>query len=173
MDAVTVFVWIVKVAVALPAGTVTLGGSGNVASAVLLLDRLIVTPSAGATLVRVTVPVALLPPPIVAGFRLTADNATGLTVSVADRLVLLNDAETLAWAAVVRPAVLTGKVAEVFPAATVTLEGTVATTVSLLDSATTTPLCGAAKSRVTVPVADTPPLTVVGFKETDATAVGP
>ena len=56
----------------------------------------------------------------------------------------------------------TGKVAEVFPAATVTLAPTVATLVFELLSVKTAPPVGAAALRVTVPVEEEPPVTLVG-----------
>src|SRR6266850_3110214 len=58
--------------------------------------------------------------------------------------------------------VLTGKVALVAPAGTVTLPGTVAAEL-LLDSVTCVPPPGAGPSSVTVPVELLPPVTVVGF----------
>jgi len=59
--------------------------------------------------------------------------------------------------------VLTVNVALVAPATTVTLEGTLAATVLLLESATCAP-AGAAPLNVTVPVEDcVPPITLVGF----------
>jgi hypothetical protein len=61
---------------------------------------------------------------------------------------------------------VTGKVAEVAPAATVTLVGTVAAEVLLLASVTTAPPAGAAALKVTVPVDPTLPVTLVGFNET-------
>lgn len=60
--------------------------------------------------------------------------------------------------------VLTVKFALVFPADTVTLDGTVATEVLLLESVTTAPPEGAAAVRVTVPVELFPPLTLVGLR---------
>jgi len=60
--------------------------------------------------------------------------------------------------------VLTVKVALVDPAAIVTLEGTVATDVSLLESVACAPPDGAGPLRVTVPVEESPPVTVVGFR---------
>src|SRR5258708_38710248 len=60
--------------------------------------------------------------------------------------------------------VLTVNVALVAPAATVTLDGTLAAVVLLLESATTAPPDGAAPLNVTVPVEDcVPPITLVGF----------
>jgi hypothetical protein len=60
--------------------------------------------------------------------------------------------------------VFTVKLALVCPAATVTLEGTVATDVLPLWSVTTAPPEGAAALRVTVPVELFPPLTLVGLR---------
>ena len=59
--------------------------------------------------------------------------------------------------------VVTVKVALVAPAATVTLAGTLATAVLLLDSVTTAPPLGAAPLRVTVPCEELPPVTLLGF----------
>jgi hypothetical protein len=59
--------------------------------------------------------------------------------------------------------VATWKVALVPPPATVTLAGTVATDVLLLDSETAAPPLGAGPLRVTRPVDGTPPLTLVGL----------
>jgi hypothetical protein len=58
--------------------------------------------------------------------------------------------------------VVTVKDPFVAPAASVTLAGTVAAAVLLLESATTAPLGGALPVSVTVPVALAPPVTVVG-----------
>src|SRR5689334_25171576 len=63
--------------------------------------------------------------------------------------------------------VLTVNVALVAPAATVTLEGTLATVVLLLESATCAPPAGAAPLNVTVPVEEFPPVTLVGFSESE------
>ena len=59
--------------------------------------------------------------------------------------------------------VATGNLALLAPAGTVTLAGTVATDVLLLDSVTTAPPLGAAPLSVTRPVDGTPPLTLVGL----------
>jgi hypothetical protein len=62
---------------------------------------------------------------------------------------------------------VTVNVAVVAFAATVTLAGTVAAAVLLLDSVTTAPAAGAGPFNVTVPVDGVPPITVVGLKLTE------
>jgi len=59
--------------------------------------------------------------------------------------------------------VLTVKVALLAPAATVTLEGTLAAVVLLLESVTCAPPVGAGPLSVTVPVDEFPPVTLVGL----------
>jgi hypothetical protein len=59
--------------------------------------------------------------------------------------------------------VFTGKVALVAPAAMVTLGGTWATPVLLLERTTWAPAAGAGPLSVTVPVEELPPVTVEGF----------
>ena len=66
--------------------------------------------------------------------------------------------------------VVTVNVAEVAPAATVRLGGVAATAVLLLDSETTAPFTGAGLLSVTVPVADVPPVTLVGFTVSEESA---
>lgn len=56
----------------------------------------------------------------------------------------------------------TVKVALVWPAGTVTLAGTVAAAVLLLDRATLAPPAGAAADSATMPVDGSPPVTLVG-----------
>ena len=68
VDFDTTLVETVKVAVLAPAATSTLGGT--VAIAVLLLERVTVAPPVGAGPVSVTVPVEVLPPVTVVGFKL-------------------------------------------------------------------------------------------------------
>ena len=68
--------------------------------------------------------------------------------------------------------VVTMKVAVVAPAATVTLAGTVAAEVLLLDRDTMAPPTGAGPLRVTVPVEGLPPTTLVGFTATEDMVTG-
>ena len=63
---------------------------------------------------------------------------------------------------------LTVNVALVAPAATVTLAGTRATVVLLLESATCAPPAGAGPLNVTAPVDEFPPVTLVGFNASEA-----
>ena len=63
--------------------------------------------------------------------------------------------------------VVTVKVAFVAFAATVTLAGTWAVAVLLLDSVTTAPPAAAGPFSVTVPVEEVPPITEVGLRATE------
>ena len=74
------------------------------------------------------------------------------------------DAEMVTGVDAVTVLVLTVNVALLAPAATVTLAGTVAVDVLLLERETTAPPVSAGPLSVTVPVEDcTPPVTLVGF----------
>ena len=74
------------------------------------------------------------------------------------------DAEIVTGVTAATTLVLTVKVAPVAPAETVTLAGTLAAAL-LLESATCAPPAGAAPLKVTVPVEEFPPVTLVGFSE--------
>jgi len=70
----------------LPVGTVALAGTP--AADVSLLERVTVTPPAGAAPLRVTVPVEGFPPVTLDGFRETEDRVTaGVTVNAVVRVV--------------------------------------------------------------------------------------
>lgn len=100
-----------------------------------------------------------------------AVDAAGFTVSVAVRVAPANTAEIVAVVDTVTVLVVTVKLVLVAPAGTVTLAGTAAA-VELSDNVTTVPPEGAAALRVTVPVEEFPPTTLVGFSDT-AESVGP
>jgi hypothetical protein len=87
----------------------------------------------------------------------------GVTVRIAVKVPPFV-AEMVTELEVVTFLVVTVKVALVLPAATLTLAGTVAAEVRLLERVTTAPTDGAGPVRVTVPVDGAGPLTVVGFK---------
>ena len=63
--------------------------------------------------------------------------------------------------------VLTVNVALVAPAGTVTVEGTLAAAVLLLESVTCAPAAGAGPLSVAVPVEEFPPVTLAGFTESE------
>ena len=72
-----------KVALVAPAATVAL--VGTVATAVLLLDSATTAPPAGATALKVIVPLEALPAVTLVGLRLTEERVVaGITVSTAD-----------------------------------------------------------------------------------------
>jgi len=94
----------------------------------------------------------------------------GDTVRIAVRVAPPNAAEIVVELDAVTAFDVTLKAALVAPAGTVTLAGTVATAVLLLESVTAAPPDGAADVRVTVPVDEAPPVTLAGLRlsaETD------
>ena len=90
--------------------------------------------------------------------------AEGFTVSAAVRVTPAKTAEMVAEVEAVTEVVVTVKLALVAPASTVTLAGTVAA-VELSESDTTTPPVGATALKVTVPVEELPPTTLVGLRD--------
>ena len=162
----------VTVAVVAPAATVTL--AGTVAAAGILLDSATVlceaVPTAGAF--NVTVAVEFVDPPnTLVGFRVS-DNTPGggVTVSTAPWLPPFSVPEIFAALAAATARLVTLKLADVAPAFTVTVAGTVAAARLPLESVTV--LCAvvpaAGPFNVTVPVAFViPPETLGGFKVRD------
>jgi hypothetical protein len=160
----------VKDAAVAPAGTVTVADSFI---ALLSSDKLIARPPTGAGLDSVTVPTPGKPPIIIKeGISVSEVREGGFTVSVAGFVLLPMDAVMDGVAIAPTAFVVTGKVTEVSPAGTVTLIGTVAAAVLLLDNVTVAPPAGAGAVRVTVPVEETPPVTLVGFNVADARLMG-
>jgi hypothetical protein len=164
----TELVLTVKFALVTPAGTVTLE---DTLAAPLLLESETCAPPAGAGPLSVTVPVeGCVPPMTLVGFSVrkeTVGSGGGVTVSEADLVAPPKDEEMVTCVDVLTALLFTGKVAPMAPAATVTLEGTVATVVLLLESATCTPPEGAGPLRVTVPEEEVPPVTLVVFRESE------
>jgi len=97
----------------------------------------------------------------------TSDGGVGgaVSIKVAFRFTPLSEAVMVTGVFAVTEVVLTANVALVAPAATVTLAGTVAA-VELLESDTAAPPLDAAALRVTVPVEEVPPTTLVGLTVT-------
>ena len=141
----TVVVVIVKLTEVAPAATVTL--AGTCAAAMLLLVSVTAAPPAGAGPVSFTVPVEELPPTTELGLTvrpLPLPVSVGAkTVRVAVRLEPYF-AVTVTDVFVATGEVVTVNVAVVAPAATVTVAGTCATAVLLLERTTNAPLDGAA-----------------------------
>jgi hypothetical protein len=134
-----------------------------------LLESWTVTPTEGAALLRVTVPVDWLPPTTVDGFKLKANNAgAGVKVSAVVFVTPLKMADIVATVDVATGFVLTLKLAVVAPCGTVTDGGTVAD--ALLLERVTTILAVAAPVSVTVPVDEFPPTTLVGFTDKEDSA---
>ena len=169
--AVCVSVVIVKVAVVDPAGTVT--DVGTLATAVVPLVNVTTTASV-AIPDKVTVPVLFVPPLTLVGLRVRIETTrTGLTVMVAVLDTPLRVAVIVKADAAVTVRVVIVKVADVAPAATVTLAGTVPMVVDDDARVTTAPPVGAALVNVTIPVTGTPPVTAVTtVVRVDKTAAG-
>jgi hypothetical protein len=166
----TVRVVIVKVVLEFPAATVTLAGTE--ATDVLLLERVTTVPPAGAGALRVTVPVDGVPPLTLEGFRVNELAASVATVSDAVFVIVPFLAVIVTVALDASVDVVIVKVAVLAPAGTVTLAGTCAADVLLLESVTTKPPGGAAPVRVTVPVDDAGPTTEAGFRVRVDSAAG-
>jgi hypothetical protein len=168
----TALVLTVKVAVVAPLATVTLDGTA--ATAVLVLESATTAPPLGAGPLRLTVPVEGVPPVTLEGLRPSEESVTGggITVSDAVRVAPPYDAEMVTDVVVDTTLVLTVKVAVVAPLATVTLDGTEATAVLLLESDTTAPPPGAGALRVTQPVEGVPPTTLAGLRLSEESVTG-
>jgi hypothetical protein len=160
LEEVTALVVIMKLALVLPAGTVAFAGTR--ATEVLLLDNDTTIPPLGAGPLSVTVPVEVFPPTMVEGLEDMDISAGRFTVRVEDLLTPPYTAEIVTEVDVDTGVVVIVKVALVFPLNTVTVAGTFATEILLLDNDTTDPPMGAGPFSVTVPVELFPPTTVAG-----------
>lgn len=161
----TNFVATMKVVVLEPAVTVALGGT--VATAVEVLESVTLVPPLAAGPLSVIVAIAGLPPRTALGLNERAVTLGAFTVSQPERVRLLYEAVMLALPEEETGMLVTLKVAVVNPPATVTLSGTVARDVLLLDNLTRMPAVGARPVSVTVPVEELPPTTEVGFSTSE------
>ena len=159
----------VKVAVVAPAATVT--DAGTVAAEVLLDESATTKPSAGAALLRVTVPVEVVAPVTVVGFKVRPVRVGAVTARVAVEVAPPPAAEIVAVALVATATDVTVKVAVVAPDGMVTDAGTVAAALFEVN-VTTKPFGPAALLIVTVPVEGVPPTTDVGLSVRPVTAGG-
>jgi hypothetical protein len=141
-----------------PPGTFTL--AGTVAGPALLSVTAI--PPVGAGPLSVTVPVEEPPPSTAVGLSVSPAMTGGLIVRTAVFETAPRVAVIVGETVVATAEVEIVNVAVVWPAATVTLPGTMAT-VLLLPRVTATPPVGAGPSSVTVPVAGLPPVNTVGL----------
>lgn len=175
VDALTLVVVTVKVALVAPWATVTLAGA---AAALLLSDNITTNPPDGAAAVSATVPCDELPPTTDDGLIDSADSEAGagdedgVTIIGAARVTPPHVAEIVDEVEAVTDVVAMVKLALVDPAATVTFAGT-DVAVELSESETSAPPLGAAALSVTVPLDELPPTTLLGLTDTvESAALG-
>lgn len=166
--AATPMVVTLNVVVEAPAGTVTFVGAD---AEVLLELRFTIVPLVPAGPLRFTEPMDTPPPTIDAGESATETRAAELIVSVADWTEAPSVAVRVTETVEPTPIVVAVNTPEVLPAAMVTDAGTVAL-VELEVSEITLPEGPAGPFRVTVPVAEVPPVTAVGEMESPETWAG-
>src|SRR5437867_2416855 len=167
VEAVTEVVVTVKVALVAPAGTMMVAGT---VAALELHDSVTVPPPLSAGALKVTVPVAGVPPTTLIGFNDTVERTGPGGGGVTVRMACVNTSSVPVKPTLVNTPtglVFTVNVALVAPAGTVTLAGKVASD-ELLASVTTDPPAAAGSLRVTVPVETLPPTTVLGVKKSPA-----
>ena len=158
----------VKVAEVAPPATVTVAGT---VAAVTLEARLTTKPAAGAMPFNVIVAVEETPPATVVGERLIPVRIGGVTVKVAVKEVAPSFPVMVTEVDEATPVVLTVNVAEVAPASTVTVAGSVALTLLELRLMTAPP-GPAGPLSVTLPVEDVPPRTEDGVTVMPARPAG-
>ena len=145
-----------------PAGTVTLAGSEAAAE---LSESDTTAPPLGAAALSVTVPVDDAPPTTVVGLSVSdvrVSDGAAVMLSAVNSVVLPREAVSVT-VVLSTGNVVTVNDALVAPAGNVTDAGTLAEPGRLLLRLTLSPPVGAGLSRVTVPLADVPPWTVVGL----------
>ena len=141
-----------------PAAIVTVAGTE---AAFELLASLINIPPVGALKLIVTVPAEVPAPYTVVGLRFREAKTGGLSVTVAVLMTVPFLAVIVATFWEATPKVLTVKLAELWPAAMTTLDGTGAAG-ELLDREIVTGFVPAFPFRLTWPVTEVPPETIEG-----------
>jgi hypothetical protein len=169
-EEVTLLVAAVNAALVAPAATVTL--VGTVTRAGLLLVRETSAPPLGAGALRVTRPEDGDPPTTVLGVSVSdvrVGPAVGWGVTVREAVCVRPEleAEMVTVVEAAEDEVVTWKATAVAPEGTVTLAGTVATAVLLLEREKDTPPLGAEVFRVIRPVDEFPALTLVGLSASE------
>jgi hypothetical protein len=165
----TLVVVMLKCAEVAPAGIVTL--AGTTADALELLN-VTTAPAPTAGPVKYTVFVdGGTPPANTAGDKASDDTAIGFTVSVDVLVTPPNAAERVALVRVATMPVAMLNCAEVAPAGIVTLAGTTADALELVN-VTVAPFAGAGSVRYTVPIAVAPEATEAGYIPTALTTTG-
>lgn len=159
----TASVFTVKLALVLPAATIT--EAGTVAQ-LWLLDSCTTIPPVGAAALSTTFPVDGDPPPTLVGFNVIDRRLGGLIVKAAVCETPPSVPVTVAIVWDPTEVVLTANVAVVLPAGMNTLTGTEAD-FWLLDNLIVMPPLFAGAVRVAVPVEDIPPLRVEGLSAID------
>jgi hypothetical protein len=164
----TVRVTTVNVAVAAPAGTVTLGGTVTGSA----LDRDTIAPPAGAAPLSVTVAFTVPPPTTVDALSVIEDSvAPRVTVNAGDCPLLPLSVAVIVAVPLAMAVTVNGALME--PAAIAIGVCTVATAGLLLARATFAPPAGAAAARVTAPWVVDPATTVDALSVTLATVAPP
>ena len=160
-----------NVALLAPAGTVTTAAlTSSSASASDVWPMITSSPPEGAGALIVTVAVEGLPPTTRVGLSVTAETtgpvAGAVKFSLASSTRPPNSPETLTAVSAVTALLVTGKIAVMLSAGTVTLTGML-TALESLKSDTTAPLTDAAALNRTIPVAPAPPTRLGGFTTTE------
>ncbi len=145
--------------------------AGTVAALVLLLIKVTVRPTGGAGPLKTNVPTEPTPPVTGLGLNVSDVITAGLTVSVPVTLLAPSVAVTVTTVALATPTVVAVNVCDVFPAAIITVAGTVTEGSPLLKE-TVIPPVGATSLIVAVPVELVPPVTATGLKLSEVTVAG-
>ena len=140
---------------------------GTEAIAGLLLVSVTTAPPVGAALLSVTIPVEAPPPPRIVGLKVNEmAEAVGIRLRTALRVFPPAEAVIVAETVVVTALVVAENVADVAPAKTVAVPGTVTAALLLVNTMATPPV-GAAPLNVTVPTDVLLPTTALGFMAND------